>query len=206
MDSDYETAHYYIDDTLLLKFLITRYTEMLGSDEPKLDPIWAGLGLTGLHQNRELENAFNILISSGSYTVQEALTISTDLFWVELQRLEAVDTTDYLGKSVERRPLSRRTARKFLFWSWREGRKMSIKQDFRFYSIWEVVAWRALNSDEYIKGFEQKCLFSSVPQEEKLDQGLQIVKAALFRRRIDSNSFLHDMLKTGTPIDKETQE
>ena len=206
MNKDHETSHYYIEDTLLLHFLITRFTEMLSSDGPKLDPIWAGLGLTGLHQNRELEDAFSILISSASYSVEEVLTISIDLFLVELQRLEAVDATDYLGKSVERRPLSRRTARKFLFWSWREGRKMKQEQDFRFYPIWEVVAWRALNSDEYIQGFEQRCLFPTFPQEEKLDQGLQIVKAALFRRRIDSNSFLHDMLKTGTPIDKETQE
>ena len=207
MNPDHDSSQYYIEDTLLLKFLIVRYSEMLRSDEPKLDPVWAGLGMVALHQNRDLANAFEILISSDSYTVEESLTISIDLFLVELDRLATADTTDYLEKKIERRPLSRRTARKFLFWSWREGRKMSIKQDFRFYSVWELVSWLALTSDEYVKAFDERCRFSESPVQEKLEEGLQIVKAALFRRRIDNNSFLHDMLKTGTtPIDKETQE
>src|SRR5208337_5681704 len=104
MDPDQDHSQYYIEDTLLLKFLITRYTEMLGVDEPRLVPVWTGLGMVALHQNRELENAFTTLISSTSYTAEEVLTSSIDLFLAELIRLEAVDTTDYLRKPVERRP------------------------------------------------------------------------------------------------------
>jgi len=206
MTPEHDRPGCYIEDTLLLKYLITRHSEMIGEDEPNLVPVWAGLGLVALHQNRELESAFQTLLSS-SYTAEEVLRSSIDLFLAELNRLDAVDTTDYLRKPVEHRPLSPRTARKFLFWSWREGRKMKREQDFRFYSVWEVVSWLGLSSDEYIQAFEERCRFSESPVQEKLEEGLQIVKAAIFRRKIDNNSFLQDMLKTGTtPIDEETQE
>ena len=159
MNRDQDGSRHYIEDTLLLKFLIARYAEMLGTDEQRLDPVWAGLGMVALHQNMEMEGAFNILISSTSYTAEEVLTSSIDLFLAELIRLEAVDTTDYLRKPVERRPLSPRTARKFLFWSWGEGRKMKRDQDLRFYLVWELVSWLGLTSDGYIKEFEENADF-----------------------------------------------
>src|SRR5271157_5536508 len=128
MNPNQNSSQFYVEDTLLLKFLITRFTEMLGMDEPRLVPVWTGLGTVALHQNRELENAFETLISSKSYTVEEILTSSIDLFLAELIRLGAIDTTDYPGKKVELRPMSPGTARKFLYWSWREGRKMVEEQ------------------------------------------------------------------------------
>jgi hypothetical protein len=160
--------------------------------------------MVALYQNRDLENAFKTLISSDSYTLQDVLTASTDFFLVELDRLEAADAADYVEKRVERPPLSRRTARKFLFWSWGEGRKMKRERDLRFYAVWELISWVALTSDEYIKAFDERCRFSESPVEEKLEEGLQIVKAATFKRPIDNNSFFQDMLKSGTTqIDAE---
>ena len=202
MNSDQDNSRYYIEDTLLLKFLIVRCSEMV-VDEPRFDPVWKGLGLVALRQNKELANAFEILISSDSYTLQEVLTASIDFFLVELHRLEAADTTDYVEKRIERRPLSRTTARKFQSWAWREGRRMSKEKNFTFYSIWELISWLTLTSDEYIKAFDDRCRFSEAPVEEKLEEGLQIVKAAIFRRKIDNNSFLQDMPTGTTPIDTE---
>jgi len=205
MNPDHGSSRYYVDYTLLLKFLIVRYTEMLQIKEPRLVPVWAGLGMVALYQNRDLGNAFKTLISSDSYTLQDVLTASIDFFLVELDRLEAADASDYVEKRVERPPLSRRIARKFLFWSWGEGRKMKRERNLRFYAVWELVAWLALTSDEYIKEFDEKCRFSESPVEEKLEEGLQIVKAATFKRPIDNNSFFQDMLKSGTTqIDTET--
>jgi hypothetical protein len=173
-------------------------------DEPRLVPVWEGLGMVALHQNKELEQAFKTLISSPSYTVEQILTSSIDLFVAELIRLGAIDATDYPRKKVERRPMRPETARKFLYWSW-EGRKMLKEQCFEFYSIWELVSWLGLTSDEYIKEFEERCRFSAFPVEVKLEEGLEVVRAAMFRRMIDNTSFEPDMLKTGTtPIDKET--
>ena len=106
---------YYIEDTLLLKFLITRYAEMLQSDKPNISPVWKGLGLVGLCQNRELAGAFKTLISSDSYTVEEALESSIDLFLGELSRLEAVDTGEYVDKKGEPRPISQRNVKKLLY-------------------------------------------------------------------------------------------
>ena len=193
MDPDQDHSQYCIEDTLLLKFLITRYTEMLGMDEPRLVPVWTGLGMVALHQNRELENAFKTLISSDSYTAEEILTSSIDLFLAELIRLGAIDTTDYPGKKVELRPMSTGTARKFLYWSWGEGRKMGKEQCFEFYSIWELVSWLGLSSDEYIKAFEEKCRSSKLPKEKRLEEGLEVVKAAMFKRPIENTSFQPDM-------------
>lgn len=198
MSPNQNMSGYYIEDTLLLNFLITRYSEMLGTDKPRLVPVWAGLGMVALHQNRQLANAFETLISSPSYTAEEALTSSIDLFWAELHRLEAADPADYVEKKIERRLLSPRTARKFLFWAWREGRKMRKEREFRFYPIWEVVSWLGLNSDEYNIEFEKRCRFSESPMEVKLEEGLEVIKAAIFGRRIDSTSSQQDMLKTGT--------
>ncbi|MGO9570481.1 MAG: hypothetical protein ACLP5H_23365 [Desulfomonilaceae bacterium] len=204
MNPDHDSSRYYIEDTLLLKFLITRFTEMLQIKEPRLVPVWAGLSLVALHQNKELANAFEILISSDSYSVEEALTISIDLFMLELDRLDATDTSDYVEKRVERRPLSRRTERKFQSWAWHEGRRIKKEQDFRFYGVWELISWLALTSDEYIKAFEEKCRFSEAPTQEKLRHGLDILKAATFKRPIDNISVPPDLLKTGTtPIDME---
>jgi hypothetical protein len=181
MNPDEGMSRYYIEDTFLLNFLVKRYAEMLQMEQPRLVSVWGGLGLVALAQNKELQNAFNILISSSSYTSEEVLTSSIDLFLAELDRLEAADTADYLEKKVERHPMSPRTARKLLYWSWTEGRKMSKEQDFKYYSIWELISWLVLTSDEEIKEFEENCRFSESPPEVKVQNGLQIVKKALWR-------------------------
>ncbi len=202
MDSDHDSSQYYIEDTLLLHFLIVRYTEMLQLKEPRLVPVWAGLGLVALHQNKELANAFETLISSDSYTVEEVLTCSIDFFLVEIDRLATADAADYVEKRVARRPLSRRTERKFQSWAWHEGRRMKKENCFEYYSIWELVSFLALTSDEYIKAFEERCRFSESPEEVKLEQGLEVIKSATFRRRIDNTSFQPNMLKSGTPTNE----
>ena len=181
MNPDQDMSRYYIEDTHLLKFLIKRYAEMLRMEQPRLVSVWAGLGLVGLYQNTELQNAFKILISSSSYTEKEVLTSSIDLFLAELNRLEAADAPDYLEKKIERQPMRPRTARKLLSWSWREGRKMGKEGNFEFYPIWELISWLGLGFDEEIREFEEKCRFSGSPPEEKLEEGLDIVKEALRR-------------------------
>ena len=176
-----EDSTYYIEDSLLLKFLITRYSEMLQSEKPHLSPVWKGLGLVGLYQNRELGNAFKNLISSDSYTVAEALESSIDLFLGELNRLEAVDTQDYVDKKGEPRPLGQRHVKKLLYWSWRENIRMRREKDFEFYPIWELISWRAMEFDEGLAEFEETCRFSESPPEEKLQNGVDIVRIALRR-------------------------
>ncbi len=181
MNPDHDSSQYYIEDTFLLKFLIKRYAEMLRMEQPRIVSVWGGLGLVGLAQNKELGNAFKILISSSSYTPEEVLNSSIDLFLAEVNRLEAADTPDYLEKQIERQPMSPRTARKLLFWCWREGRKMSQEGNFEFYPVWELISWLGLECDEEIREFEEKCRFSESGLEEKLERGLDVVKQALRR-------------------------
>jgi hypothetical protein len=197
MDADQDLSQLCIEDTLLLRFLITRYDEILLSDEPKLDPVWAALGLAALHKNGEWRSALEVMAFSDSYTTREVLEASIDIFAAELFRLQDVNTYYDCPEKPKNGQVRSRNRRKLLFWSWREGRKMGTKRYFEYYPIWELVSWLALY-DEYLKEFEKKCRFSSFPPEEKLEEGLQIVKAAIFRRKIDNNSFLQDMLKTGT--------
>ncbi len=185
-----DVSPYYIEDTHLLRFLIKRYAEMLRTEQPRLVSVWKGIGLVGLYQNTELRNAFKILISSDSYTVEEILTSSIDLFLAELSRLEAADTPDYLIKKIERQPMRPGTARKLLSWSWREGRKMVKERNFEFYPIWELISWLGLECDEEIREFEEKCRFSESPLEEKIEKGLDIVKEAI-RRSMKSRLPLH---------------
>ena len=84
---------------------------------------------------------------------------------------------------------------------------MVEEQVFEFYSIWELVSWLGLSSDEYIKAFEENCLFSESSTEKKIEEGLEVVKAAIFNRPIENTSFQPDPLKTGvTPIDMETNK
>lgn len=81
---------------------------------------------------------------------------------------------------------------------------MRKERDFRFYEVWEVVSWLAFTSDKYVKGFEKMCRFSDEPVEIRLDEGLEVIKAAIFRRDIGSTSFEQYMLRTCTaPTDKE---
>jgi hypothetical protein len=181
MNPDQDMSRYYIEDTFLLKFLIIRYAEMLRMERPRLVSVWGGLGLVGLYQNTELRNAFKILISSSSYTPEEVLNSSIDLFLAELNRLEAADSPEYLKKQTERQPMRPGTARKLLSWCWREGRKMVREGNFEFYPVWELISWLELECDEEIREFEEKCRFSPSPAEEKLEQGLDVVKQALRR-------------------------
>lgn len=208
MDPDRDNPRYYVEDTLLLKFLITRHSEMLRTDEPRLDPVWKGLGMAALRQNKELKYAFETLLSS-SYTAQEVLASSVDLFLAELHRLEATDADDYVSKKIERRPLTLKTARQFLFWCWREGRKMKDGQDFRFYPVWEVVSWLGLTSNDYVEEFERRCRFSQSSLKKRLDDGLEIIKTAIFKRSLDDAFFSEQLILGRTcsksaPIDKET--
>lgn len=179
MNPDQDMSRYYIEDTFLLKFLIKRYAEMVQMEQPRLVSVWGGLGLVGLYQNTELRNAFKTLINADSYTVEEVLTSSIDLFLAELNRLETADTTDYPEKNIERQPMSPKTARKLLFWCWREGRKMSQEGKFEFYPVWELVSWLGLECDEDLREFEEKCRFSESQPEEKLEKGLEVVKQSL---------------------------
>lgn len=195
MSSD--SLGYYIEDTLLLRFLITRYTDMLQIKEPKLVPVWAGLGMVALRQNLELKYAFETLLSS-SYTAQEVLTSSIDLFLTELHGLEATDADDYVPRKIARRPLRERTARKFLLWSWREGRKLKEERDFRFYPIWELISRLGLNADEYINEFERRCRFSQSSLETRLDDGLEIVKTAIFKRSLNDAIFSDQLIPART--------
>ncbi len=181
MNPDQEMSQYWIEDTHLLKFLIKRYAEMLQMEQPRLVSVWGGLGLVGLAQNKEFQNAFKTLISSDSYTEEEVLTSSIDLFLAELNRLGAADTPEYLEKQIERQPMSPRTAKKLLFWCWREGRRMSQEGNFEFYPIWELISWLGLECDEEIREFEEKCRFSESQMEERLEKGLDTVKEALRR-------------------------
>ena len=183
-----EDATYYIEDSLLLKFLITRYSEMLQSDRPNISPVWKGLGLVGLCQNRELGNAFKTLISSDSYTVEEALESSIDLFLGELSRLEAVDTGEYVEKKCESSPIGQRHVKKLLYWSWRENIRMRREKDFEFYPIWELISWRAMEFDAGLAEFEETCRFSESPPEVKLQNGVDIVRIAL-RRSMGNRRF-----------------
>ena|SRR5271157_901396 len=179
MNPDQDMSRYYIEDTHLLKFLIKRYAEMLQMEQPRLASVWGGLGLVGLYQNKEFRNAFKTLICSDSYTVEEVLNSSIDLFLAELNRLEGADTPDYGEKKIERQPMSPKTAKKLLSWSWCEGRKMVREGNFEFYPVWELISWLGLGLDEEIREFEEKCRFSASPAEDKLEQGLEVVKQAL---------------------------
>ncbi len=62
---------------------------------------------------------------------------------------------------------------------------MRKEEDFEFYPIWELISWRAMEFDEQLREFEEKCLFSESPDAEKLEHGLDIVRTAL--RRAMSN-------------------
>ena len=161
--------------------------------------------MVALHQNKELENAFKTLISSDSYTAREVVTSSVDLFLTELARLETADGADYVGKQIERHPLNRWTTRKFLTWVWREGRKMSKERDFRFYAVWELLSWLAI-SDEYIKSFEDRCRFSESSPEKKTREGLNVIKAAIFKRPLEDTLFEHYMPTGATQNDRETNQ
>ena len=181
MNPDQDMSRYYIEDTHLLKFLIKRYAEMLRMEQRRLVSVWGGLGLVGLAQNKEFQNAFKILISSDSYTVEEVLNSSIDLFLAELNRLEAADSPEYLEKQIGRQSMSPRTARKLLSWCWREGRRISKEGNFEFYPVWELISWLGLECDEEIREFEEKCRFSESQPEAKLEQGLDIVREAIHR-------------------------
>ena len=204
MDADSGTFEYCIEHRLLLEFLIIRYSEMPGTDGTRLDPIWAGLGLVALNQNKELQRGFEILISSGSYSIMEIIASSIDLFLAEWHRVERATSTGYLEKKIECDSLSLKTAKQFLSWSWREGRVMHKSKNVRFYMVWEVITWIGLSSNidpEYVKEFDSICRSSTFPIETRLEYGLEIVKSGIFHRGIDKES-LQDVINT-YKVDKE---
>jgi len=59
--------------------------------------------------------------------------------------------------------------------------------NFEFYPIWELISWLALECDEEIREFEEKCRFSESQPEEKLEHGLEVVKQALRRYMHNGN-------------------
>ena len=70
---------------------------------------------------------------------------------------------------------------------------MVKEQVFEFYLVWELVSWLGLSSDEYIKEFEERCRFSAFPVEVKLEEGLEVIKAAIFKRPVGDTFFQPDM-------------
>jgi hypothetical protein len=176
-------SSYYIEDTLLLEFLITRYDEILKQDQQRIGEVWTGLGLVALHQNKELLTAYKHLISSDSYMVKEILITSIDLFLSELHRLRSVEPSEYVEKEIQRTPLNRRAATKFRLWSWREGRNMTIEQEcLKYYPIWELVSWLGLGQYEQLTDFETNVMFSDLPLLERLERGVDIVIESFKRR------------------------
>ncbi|MGO9570402.1 MAG: hypothetical protein ACLP5H_22955 [Desulfomonilaceae bacterium] len=174
-----------LQSSLLLQFLIKRFSEALSSDSPKVPFLLQGMGLAGLGGDEELLLNYKGLLASSILPPKEIIRRSVELFQVALARdPDTSSFQDSREQTEEDRPLNEKASRHVMMVALREAKIMIEQSDYRHSKIVEMLGWIGLQIDpEWLAEFEQvRSSFADDP-EEMIERGRDILRDALFRRR-----------------------
>jgi hypothetical protein len=173
-----------IQPSVILNFLVKRCNEIAQGDYPKIPFVLRALGLAGLAHDPELYNKCKEIMSSPDFTKDEVIRSSIDIFKIALEG--DPDRCPHQPQSSggkDGREPDVKACKQFLLTGIREAKLMAEEADYRFLRIFEILAWVGLRCRaDLMADFETLCKSSANDPENILQEGREILKAALFER------------------------
>ena len=167
-----------VEPTLLLRFLIKRYDELLETANPRIPLVFQGLSLAGVaHDEKGYEEISSILFPASQ--VQRCREVLTET----LARTQPGQSTPHSGDDRGLPSLDERAYRQFLMSALREGKRMIAAEDYEFAQIIRVLGWIALQSyPRRLAEFEDAWKASQEDLGEATRRGVEVLRTAFGRR------------------------
>ncbi len=174
-----------IESSVLLNFLVKRFREALASHSPKVPFLVQGLGVVALGPDKELLANYTGLLGSPHLPPQEVIPRCIDIFQLALDRdLDNPPPQEPSDQPEEDHEPDEKFCKRILMNAAREGKIMAEHSDYRFFRVFEMLAWIGLQSDaEWLAEFEQVRRRFATDPEEMIARGRDILRDALFKRR-----------------------
>lgn len=169
-----------IEAELLLRFLITRFDDLIERDNPNFPLVFRGLTLSSVGFDEKAETEIrNILLPQGQMrrckeVLKQSLARTQEGQSAEQRDLKV--TGDYVS-------LPERACRQILFTAHREARRMIAEDNYEFAQILECMAWIALQCyPNHLKEFEEVWNLFRHDPKEATTRAVDVFRAALMRR------------------------
>jgi hypothetical protein len=175
-----------IEPSLILKFLIKRFNEVLASGHSKVPFLLQGLALAGLAGEEELVANYKGVLSSPHLPPIEIIRRAVEIFQLALK----ADPDSHCPQrpaddDEEDHEPDEKYCRQIMMNAIREGRQMLEEGDdcFPYVQVFVMLGWIALSRDPLRQvEFEAACNSFADDPQGLLKAGMEILKDAFFRR------------------------
>jgi len=171
-----------IETSEILGFLIKRCNDLLASDRPLLPICLQALGQAALGEDEQLCRHFKESLSSVNCSPEENLRNAIQVLKTARDQIPA--ECSGLATGTGDHEIGEKACRHVQMRAHHEGKLMLEEKDYRFLRVFEVLGWIGLQCDkEWLAEFEAvRRRFANDPVE-MIEQGRDILRDALFRRR-----------------------
>jgi hypothetical protein len=170
-----------IEPTLLLKYLIKRYGELLESDHPRIPFVLGGLSLSGVAHDKESEAELQRALYPTTYPDHALLNRCKDVLTRTLDRTKQEQTPRHSGDDRGLPSLDERACRQMLISALREGKKMVAAEDYEFAQIIRILGWISLQCyPKRLTEFEDAWLEQAPEQATR--RAVEVLRSAFSRR------------------------
>ena len=170
-----------IEPTLLLRYLVKRYDELLESDNPRINLTLGGLSLTGVARDEEAEKELNYLLYPASHPDHTLLTRCREIFLRTLDRTKPEETPRLSGEGGRLPSLDERASRQMLISAIREGKKMVATEDYEFVQIIRILGWISLQCYPRRLAEFEDAWFEQDPRDA-IRRAVEVLRTAFSRR------------------------
>jgi len=169
-----------IESEVLLRFIIKKCREVIEQNRENLPPIWTALTLAAVAHDQEFYGQLKQIISSSSASAEKVLPMCRDIFLPALDRLDGVQTPEWVDAEQKYPPAEERDYNRLLRYALIEGKKMLASGDYQFARVFEVIAWIGFQHYDY-----RLCQFQDARErfqddpENLVRRGVEIIRAAV---------------------------
>jgi len=164
---------------VLVKFIIKKCQEVIGQKRKKLAPIWVALALAAVAHDREFYDRLREVISTSSASPERILKMFRDIFLPALDRLDGVQTPEWVDAEGKYPPAEERDYQRILLYALREGKKMMDSGTYEWVKVFESLTWIGLQP-YYFRLYQFECVRGSCEgdPENLIKHGIKIIRAA----------------------------
>jgi len=179
-----------MENTLMLRYLLKRYDEMLESDDPKISTIFGAISVASVGLDKESETELRRILFPLFYPDHALLQRCRDILLQTLERIEAEELPERLPSSADDLYLDERDCRKVLVMALREGKRMISEDNFEFAKVLESIGWIALQRyPRRLNEFGEAWKSCQDDPKEATEKAVKILRSAFIRRDEEELSF-----------------
>lgn len=133
-----------VEPSLLLRYLVMRYDELLESEHPRIPFVLGGLSLSGVAHDEESQAELQRILYPAKHPDHALLNRCKEVFLRTLDRTKEGQTPRRSGDDGRLPSLDERTCRQILLTALREGKRMIADGNYEYAKIVESTGWIAL--------------------------------------------------------------